>query len=74
MEDRPLGSGKYSLKSFPNLPSSLSHDIVLKEKQTRNTSGTFLSQEGLTCIFHLLGLIVVPEEVSLETTLSYLNL
>ena len=71
MEDRPLGSGEYS-KSFPNLPSSLSHDRVLREKQTRNTSGTFLSQEGLMCTFHLLGLIVVPEGVSLET-LSYLN-
>lgn len=74
MEDRPLGSGEYSLNSFPNLPSSLSHDRVLREKQTRNTSGTFLSQERLMCTFHLLGLIVVQEEVSLETTLSYLNL
>ena len=73
MEDRPLGSGEYSLKSFSNLPSSLSLDIMLREKQTRNTSGTFLSHEGLMCTFHLMGLIVVPEGVSLET-LSYLNL
>jgi len=72
VEDRPLGSGENSLKSFSNLPSSLSLDIMLREKQTRNTSGTFLSQEGLMCTFHLLGLIVVPEGVSLET-LSYLN-
>ena len=73
MEDRPLGSGEYSLKSFSNLPSSLSLDIMLREKQTRNTSGTFLSQAGLRCTFHMLGLSVVPEGVSLET-LSYLNL
>lgn len=78
MEDWPLGSSEYSLKSFSNLLSSVSRIQLLEANRLETPLKPFFSQGIGIVHFHLFqvnpnGFVAVPEKVPPDTVCRHLQ-